>query len=81
MTPIIWNYDASFVALAVELDCPYVTADRRLFDRARVLPRIRHLSRVSPVAWLRPRLPPAPALLPPRRAVHGNGTPTASAAG
>ena len=50
MTPIIWNYDASFVALAVETGWSYVTADRRLFDRARVLPRIRHLSRVSPVA-------------------------------
>jgi predicted nucleic acid-binding protein len=40
-------YDASFVALAVELDCPYVTADRRLFDRARGLPGVRHLSRVG----------------------------------
>jgi predicted nucleic acid-binding protein len=43
-------YDASFVALAVELDCPYVTADRRLFDRARTLPRVRHLSRVGSLA-------------------------------
>jgi predicted nucleic acid-binding protein len=40
-------YDASFVALAVELDCPYVTADRRLVERARALPRVRHLSRVG----------------------------------
>ncbi len=40
-------YDASFLALSVELDCPYVTADRRLFDRARSLPRVRHLSRVG----------------------------------
>lgn len=40
-------YDASFLALAVELDCPYVTADRRLFDRSRTLPRVRHLSRVG----------------------------------
>lgn len=40
-------YDASFVALAVELDCPYVTADRRLFARAHALPRVRHLSRVG----------------------------------
>ncbi len=40
-------YDASFVALAVELDCPYITADRRLHDRARTLPRVRHLSRVG----------------------------------
>ncbi len=38
-------YDASFLALAVELDCPYITADRRLFDRARTLSRVRHLSR------------------------------------
>jgi len=40
-------YDASGLALAVELDCPYITADRRLFERARTLPRIRHLSRVG----------------------------------
>ncbi len=37
-------YDASFLALAVELDCPYVTADWRLFDRTRTLARVRHLS-------------------------------------
>ena len=43
-------YDASFVSLAVELDCPYVTADRRLFVRARTLPRVRHLSRVGSLA-------------------------------
>lgn len=43
-------YDASFLALAVELDCPYITADQRLFDRARTLPRVRHLSRVGPLA-------------------------------
>lgn len=43
-------YDASFVALAVELDCPYVTADRRLVERARTLPRVRHLSRVGSLA-------------------------------
>jgi predicted nucleic acid-binding protein len=43
-------YDASFLALAVELDCPYVTADRRFFDRARTLPRVRHLSRVGSLA-------------------------------
>jgi predicted nucleic acid-binding protein len=42
-------YDASFLALAVELDCPYITADRRLFDRARALPRVRHLSRIGPL--------------------------------
>jgi predicted nucleic acid-binding protein len=42
-------YDASFVALAVELDCPYITADRRLFERARTLPRVRHLSRIGPL--------------------------------
>ena len=40
-------YDASFLALAVELDCPYVTADRRLFERTRTVPRVRHLSRVG----------------------------------
>jgi predicted nucleic acid-binding protein len=40
-------YDASFVALAVELDCPYVTADRQLYEKARALPRVRHLSRVG----------------------------------
>src|SRR2546426_899825 len=40
-------YDASFIALAVELNCPYVTADRRLYDRAQTLPRVRHLSRVG----------------------------------
>ncbi|MEK6815444.1 MAG: type II toxin-antitoxin system VapC family toxin [Nitrospirota bacterium] len=40
-------YDASFLALAVEIDCPFVTADRRLFDRAQALPRVRHLSRVG----------------------------------
>jgi predicted nucleic acid-binding protein len=27
--------------------CPYITADRRLYDRARTLPRVRHLSRVG----------------------------------
>ncbi len=43
-------YDASFLALAVELDCPYVTADRRLFERTRTVPRVRHLSRVGPLA-------------------------------
>jgi len=42
-------YDASFLALAVELDCPYVTADRRLVDRTRTVPRVRHLSRVGPL--------------------------------
>lgn len=43
-------YDASFLALAVELDCPYVTADRRVFERARTAPRVRHLSRVGTIA-------------------------------
>lgn len=41
--PGLTLYDASFIALAVELDCPYVTADRGAYDRARV----RHLSRVG----------------------------------
>ncbi len=37
------------VALAVEVDCPLITADGRLFDRARSLPRVRHLSKVGPL--------------------------------
>ena len=40
-------YDASFLALAVELDCPFITADRRLFERIRTYPRVRHLSRIG----------------------------------
>lgn len=40
-------YDASFLALAVELDCPCITADQRLFERTRTLPRVRHLSRIG----------------------------------
>jgi predicted nucleic acid-binding protein len=40
-------YDASFLALAVELDCPLITADHRLFERTRTHPRVRHLSRVG----------------------------------
>jgi len=40
-------YDASFLALAVELDCPLITADRRLFDRSQPNPRVRHLSRLG----------------------------------
>ena len=40
-------YDASFLALAIELDCPLVTADRPFFDRTRSLPRVRHLSQVG----------------------------------
>lgn len=40
-------YDASFLALAVELDCPYITADRRLFERIQTIPRVHHLSRVG----------------------------------
>lgn len=43
-------HDASFVALAVELDCPYLTADRQLYEKAQALPRVRHLSRVGLVA-------------------------------
>jgi predicted nucleic acid-binding protein len=39
-------YDASFLALAEELDCTFVTADRKLFESARRLPRVRHLSDV-----------------------------------
>jgi predicted nucleic acid-binding protein len=43
-------YDASFLALAEELDCVFVTADRRLFNAARGLPRVRHLSAIGSVA-------------------------------
>jgi predicted nucleic acid-binding protein len=43
-------YDASFLALAEELDCVFVTADRRLFKAARGLPRVRHLSAPGSVA-------------------------------
>ena len=42
-------YDASFLALAVELDCPLVTADQGLFEHTRSLQRVRHLSRVGPI--------------------------------
>ena len=37
-------YDASFLALAEDLDCDFVTADRGLYEAARHLPRVRHLS-------------------------------------
>jgi predicted nucleic acid-binding protein len=37
-------YDASFIALAVELRCPFVTADRKLLNRLPNVPRVRHLS-------------------------------------
>lgn len=40
-------YDASFLALAEQLDCLFVTADRRLYDCARNLPRVRHLSKLD----------------------------------
>jgi predicted nucleic acid-binding protein len=40
-------YDASFLALAVELDCPYITADRRLFERIQTLEQVRHVSKVG----------------------------------
>ncbi len=43
-------YDASFLALAEELDCVFVTADRRLFNAARGFPRVRHLSAPGSVA-------------------------------
>jgi predicted nucleic acid-binding protein len=42
-------YDASFLALAVELDCPFVTADQRLFEHTQSLQRVRHLSRVGAI--------------------------------
>jgi len=38
---------ASPPALRVEMDCPYIPADRRLFERTRSDPRVRHLSRVG----------------------------------
>jgi predicted nucleic acid-binding protein len=37
-------YDASFIALAEQLDCAFVTADQKLYGRVRQLPRVRHLS-------------------------------------
>ena len=40
-------YDASFLALAVELDCPFVTADRHLFELTQTLQRVRHLSQLG----------------------------------
>ena len=40
-------YDASFLALAIELDCPLITADGRLFARTRSLPRVRHLAKIG----------------------------------
>lgn len=43
-------HDASFLALAVELGCPFITADGRLFERAKALPQVRHLSRVGALA-------------------------------
>jgi predicted nucleic acid-binding protein len=42
-------YDASFLALAVELRCPCVTADWHFFERARKLDQVRHLSQVGPI--------------------------------
>ncbi len=43
-------YDASFLALAEELDCNFVTADRRFYEAAARLPRVRHLSNVGNIA-------------------------------
>jgi predicted nucleic acid-binding protein len=40
-------YDASFLALAVELDCPLITADNPFFERTRSLPRVRHLAKIG----------------------------------
>ncbi|MDR7523781.1 MAG: type II toxin-antitoxin system VapC family toxin [Armatimonadota bacterium] len=42
-------YDASFVALALELNCPFVTADRALYDRTCTLSVVRHLERVGSI--------------------------------
>ena len=36
-------YDATYVALAETLDCPLITADRRLADRARATGHVRLL--------------------------------------
>ncbi len=43
-------YDASFLALAVELRCPCVSADRQFFERTRTLGQVRHLSRVGSIS-------------------------------
>jgi len=40
-------YDASFVGLAVALDCPLVTADRALARRTRDLSLVRHLAEAA----------------------------------
>jgi predicted nucleic acid-binding protein len=40
-------YDASFVALAAELDCPLVTADERLVHKLRELAFVIPLSRMG----------------------------------
>ena len=40
-------YDASFLVLAVELDCALITADGPFFDRTRSLPRVRHLFKIG----------------------------------
>ena len=44
---ILTFYHASFLALALELDCPLITADGRFFDRTQSLPRVRHLSKLG----------------------------------
>lgn len=43
-------YDASFVALSVELGCPFVTADERLLGRLRGLNNVIPLSRIELLA-------------------------------
>jgi hypothetical protein len=48
-TSVLIDYDASFLALAVELDCPFVTADQRPFEHTQSLQRVRHLSRVGTI--------------------------------
>ena len=42
-------YDASFLALALDLGCPFVTADRALFKRTQTLPQVRHLEHVGQI--------------------------------
>jgi hypothetical protein len=44
---IKWFYDAFVRALAMELDRPLITADRRLFECARTYQRVRHLTRIG----------------------------------
>jgi predicted nucleic acid-binding protein len=42
-------YDASFVVLAAQLECRFVTADRLLAERTRSLGWVHHLSRIESI--------------------------------